>query len=65
MTITERDLINAALILESEPCHCGAVPAITYEPGVTEIRCPKGCLWFTAPDFEIAAAIEGWRGITS
>lgn len=60
MTPEESRLRAVESQLEENSCHCAATPELHYEPGVSVIRCPRGCLQAVKPDFQPEAAFDEW-----
>lgn len=60
MTTEERRLRDIDWRLEEDVCHCGKVPELITDPGVTVIRCPRECTQVVLPDFQPEAAFTKW-----
>ena len=60
MTTEERRLRDIEWRLEEDTCHCGATPELITDPGVTVIRCPRGCMQVVLPDFRPEVAFKLW-----
>jgi hypothetical protein len=61
MTNEEHTLIILQLKLDYKVCRCGVIGAhLNYEPGAITIKCLNCWVSFTAPDYEIQTALNGW-----
>lgn len=65
MTEPEHQLLEADEILREETCICGAVPVLTYEPGVMAIECPRCQTQAVTPEFNTSAVLAEWRRKTN